>query len=159
MRRTLSAFLLVIPLIAAIAVTHAAAQNTYLYGTGNPTWGVNIPIENGFINVANGNVHIEIPIGSESQRGSLPLTESLVYDSRMWQIVSSGTAYGFQSTGGWSLSGTAFSAGDLQYSYPNETVPCSGSSGSQGYLERLIRSIQEYIACIPQTAQTATLEG
>ena len=138
MRRTLSAFLLVIPLIAAIAVTHAAAQNTYLYGTGNPTWGVNIPIENGFINVANGNVHIEIPIGSESQRGSLPLTESLVYDSRMWQIVSSGTAYGFQSTGGWSLSGTAFSAGDLQYSYPNETVPCSGSSGSQGYLETIM---------------------
>jgi YD repeat-containing protein len=138
MRRILSIFLLITPLLATLAVTRADAQNNYLYGTGNPTWSVNIPIENGFINVANGNVHIEIPIGNEPQRGSLPLTETLVYDSRMWQIVSSGSSYSFQSEGGWSIGGTAYNgAWSDPKTFVNESVQCSGSGGSQGYLEAI----------------------
>jgi YD repeat-containing protein len=135
MRRTLFVFLLIIPLVAAIAGTHAAAQNNYLYGTGNPTWGVNIPIEDGFINVANGNVHIEIPIGSEPQRGSTPLTESVIYDSRIWQIVSSGPSYSFQSEGGWSFGGTAYGGQGLNLSYITNTAKCVNSSGSNVYTE------------------------
>jgi YD repeat-containing protein len=112
------------------------AQN-YLYGTGNPTWGINIPIENGFINVANGNVHMEIPIGSQPQRGSLPLTESLVYDSRIWQIVNTGSSYSFQpsSSNGWALGGSAIAGSAAEQSIVNESVSCSGSGGSQGYHE------------------------
>jgi len=124
-------------LLVAFANLPAVAQN-YLYGTGNPVWGINIPIENGFINVANGNVHMEIPIGNQPQRGSLPLNETVVYDSRIWQIVNSGTSYSFQpvSGGGWTLGGSAYTSGSLQANDPvNETVPCSGSSGSQGYME------------------------
>jgi YD repeat-containing protein len=135
MRRTLYVFLLIISLITAIAVTRADAQNNYLYGTGNPTWGVNIPIENGFINVANGNVHIEIPIGSEPQRGSTSLTESLIYDSRTWQIVSSGSSYSFQSEGGWSFGGTAYGGQGLNLSYITNTANCVNSSGSNVYSE------------------------
>src|SRR5579863_4097141 len=69
----------------------------YLYGLGSQSWGVNIPIENGFINVANGEIHIEIPLATHGQRGSLALKEALVYDSRIWQIVGSGS-YSFQPT-------------------------------------------------------------
>lgn len=75
----------------------AAAQN-YLYGTGNQTWGINIPVENGFINVANGEIHLEIPLATLPQRGNLSLDEELVYDSRIWQIIANGSSYSFQPT-------------------------------------------------------------
>jgi len=72
-------FLVSVQLMAlAICSSLTASAQNYLYGTGNPIWGINIPIENGFVNVANGNVHMEIPIGSEPQRGNLSLTQSLV---------------------------------------------------------------------------------
>lgn len=76
---------------------NAVAQN-YLYGTGSQTWGINIPVENGFINVANGQVHLEIPIATLPQRGSLPLQERLVYDSRIWQLVATGSTIQFEPT-------------------------------------------------------------
>lgn len=135
MRRALRVRML-LTLFAACTGLPAVAQN-YLYGTGNPVWGVNIPIENGFINVANGNVHMEIPVGSQPQRGGRPLTEAVVYDSRIWTIVNSGTTYSFQpaSGGGWSFGGSAYSGGNLQQNQVSESVSCSGSSGSQGYWE------------------------
>lgn len=135
MRRILRAGIQLI-LLAAFATLPVAAQN-YLYGTGNPTWGINIPIENGFINVANGNVHMEIPIGGQPQRGSLSLTESLVYDSRIWQIVNTGTSLSFQPTpgGGWTFGGTAYEGSlGAQPSLVSQSVPCNGG-GSQGYDE------------------------
>lgn len=73
------------------------AQN-YLYGTGNQSWGINLPIENGYINVANGEVHFELTLANLPQRGSLSLDEQLVYDSRIWQIIDNGSSYGFQPT-------------------------------------------------------------
>lgn len=123
--------------LALVAGLPVAAQN-YLYGTGNPVWGINIPIESGFINVANGNVHMEIPIGSQPQRGSIPLTETLVYDSRIWQIVNTGSSLSFQpvSTDGWALGGTAIAGSAATQSTVNESVPCNGG-GSQGYEEAI----------------------
>ena len=57
------------------------------------------PFELGFVNVANGNLHIEIPLASFPQRGSAPtLTYKLVYDSRIWQPVDTGSAYVWQPT-------------------------------------------------------------
>lgn len=134
MRRTLFILLVMIPLGNVSVVTCAYAQNDYIYGTGNPKWGVDIPIEDGFINVANGNVHIEIPIASEPQRGNMLYTESLVYDSRIWQIVNTGTSYGFQPNGGgWTFGGT-LNGGDVEDgNIVTNSVPCSGSGGSQTY--------------------------
>ena len=98
-------------LAAAVSNTAAPAQN-YLYGTGNPTWGVNIPIENGFINVANGQVHLEFSLATQPQRGSLLLNERLVYDSRIWQIIPTGSSNGFQPTNvPNSMAGWRFTAG------------------------------------------------
>jgi len=89
------AFFLPLIISFVIAQPYLFAQN-YLYGIGNQTWGINIPIENGFINVANGEVHIEIPLATLPQRGSLPLDERLVYDSRIWQIVPTESGYQFE---------------------------------------------------------------
>lgn len=96
MRRRLFALLCLV-LFAGSANICAVAQN-YLYGTGNQSWGINLPIENGFINVANGEIHLEIPIATLPQRGSIPLNERLVYDSRIWQLIGTGTTYDFEPT-------------------------------------------------------------
>jgi len=63
-------------LVLALCVSQSQLKlfgqdQNYLYGTGTQTWGVNIPIENGFINVANGEVHLELSLASTPQRGSL----------------------------------------------------------------------------------------
>jgi hypothetical protein len=71
--------------LALIAQSRAQAQN-YVYATGSPTSSTQIPIENGFINVNNGDIHIEIPLAVHQQRGRLQLNERLVYDSRIWKI-------------------------------------------------------------------------
>jgi RHS repeat-associated protein len=42
----------------------------------------------GFTNVANGNLHLEIPLASFPQRGSLTYNARLVYDSLIWKVVS-----------------------------------------------------------------------
>jgi RHS repeat-associated protein len=62
--------------------------------------------ENGSIIVNNGEIHMDIPLATHTQRGRIPLVESLEYDSRIWQIVP---AYSWQpsnvpnSMGGWRL--------------------------------------------------------
>ncbi len=54
---------------ALFLVRQLHAQN-YLFATGNPTFTTQIPIESGFINVNNGEIHIEIPLAQHTQRGS-----------------------------------------------------------------------------------------
>src|ERR1700749_4406192 len=96
--------------VALIAQVRAHAQN-YLYATGNPTFSAQIPIENGFINVNNGDIHIEIPLAVHQQRGRLTLNERLVYDSRIWKIALNPNTGGNwwqptnvpNSMGGWSF--------------------------------------------------------
>lgn len=68
------------------ALPKFAFGQAYLYDTGNPSYGINIPIENGFINVTNGNLHMEFHLANNPQRGELALDEKLVYDSHFWMI-------------------------------------------------------------------------
>lgn len=69
-----------------VFVTSANAQ--YTTSTGTPTFTTALPVEMGFTNVANGNLHLEIPIASFPQRGSLAYNARLVYDSLIWKISS-----------------------------------------------------------------------
>lgn len=62
------------------------AQN-YLTATGAPTYSAPEPVEYGFVETANGNLHLEIPLGSFPQRGGTePYVLRLVYDSHIWQV-------------------------------------------------------------------------
>jgi YD repeat-containing protein len=92
----------------------AFCQNdqSYLNDTGSPAYAVTIPVENGYIDVSNGNLHLEFPFASPPQRGAVSLTEKLVYDSRIWMFSPFGThgsyhwwpynVYGSDpSAGGW----------------------------------------------------------
>ncbi len=51
---------------------------------GIPPFSVNLPVENGWISAATGNLHLEIPMGSFPQRSGPPITLALVYDSAIW---------------------------------------------------------------------------
>jgi YD repeat-containing protein len=62
----------------------AAAQQNYLEQLGPPQAGTVIPVELGNINLTNGDLHLEVPLGSFAQRGKFTYEANLVYDSRIW---------------------------------------------------------------------------
>jgi RHS repeat-associated protein len=64
------------------------AEAQYTTAAGTPTFTTALPVEMGFTNVANGNLHIEIPLASFPQRGGLTYNARLVYDSLIWTIKS-----------------------------------------------------------------------
>lgn len=106
--RLLAQFLLlVIPIL--LALTGTGMAQGYLYGIGTPSYSTAFPIENGFINISNGNIHLEISLGNAlPQRGTLTAPNKLVYDGRIWKIVPDGSGnYSWQPTnvpnsqGGW----------------------------------------------------------
>jgi len=104
-----------------LATLQTATAQSYLTQIGVPPFTTALPIENGFINVANGNLHLSIPSGSFPERGSHPFVAGLVYDSRIWQVVS-GTSNSWQPTnagsqGGWRFvtSGDAGNASFTSY--------------------------------------------
>lgn len=72
----------------ALFSANTALCQDYVYAAGDPNFSVNIPVENGYINVANGNLHLEFSLSNLKQRGALQLDEKLVYDSRIWKIVA-----------------------------------------------------------------------
>src|SRR5690348_1714066 len=97
---------------------HPVAAQNYLTMTGTPSFSAPEPVEYGFTETANGNLHLEFPLGSFPQRGSKePYSLRLLYDSHIWQIYSgNGMSWGTTSSGnlietGWSY--TAATVGQL----------------------------------------------
>jgi hypothetical protein len=83
----------------------ACQAQTYLNATGVPTFSTLSTVENGFVNLGNGNLHLEIDLGTFPQRGKVRLTAKLVYDSRIWQVVN----------GAWQPSNVANSQGGWRF--------------------------------------------
>jgi len=95
--------------LMAAASDRAVAQN-YATMTGAPSFSAPEPVELGFVENANGNLHLEFPLGSFPQRGSSqPYSLRLVYDSHIWQIFTgSGSSWGSSGStiaNGWTYSG------------------------------------------------------
>ena len=89
-----------------------AKAQSYRNSIGVPAFSTQIPVENGFINAANGNLHLEIPLGSFPQRGGAPDKIVLMYDSDIWTWALSGNSWsptnvtntaGGGSWGGWRI--------------------------------------------------------
>jgi RHS repeat-associated protein len=77
---------LIVFLLFAI-ISQKVTQAQSLLGAGSPAYTTADPLPGGigFINVANGNAHIEIAIGtSYPQRGGSPYAAKVVYDSLQW---------------------------------------------------------------------------
>ncbi len=103
-------------LLCALALAFgslARAQVDYSLQTGAPTFTTPSPVEMGFANLANGNLHLEIPLGSFPQRGRIGFSARLVYDSLIWKVVSNGSSRWWSPTNvpnswsGWRLVTTA----------------------------------------------------
>src|SRR6266481_5468495 len=78
---------------------HINAQE-YLNSQGKPSFTTPQSVDNGFINLATGTLHIEIPMYSLPQRGKIPLNARMVYDSRIWSVFF-GQAWSPDSYAGW----------------------------------------------------------
>src|SRR5271165_3447658 len=66
-----------------------ARAQSYLTSSGMPTFSAPDPVELGFADTANGNLHLIIHLGSFPQRGtSKPEEVSFVYDSNIWSVQS-----------------------------------------------------------------------
>ena len=69
----------------------SSAQN-YLTSTGTPAFAAPEPAEYGFVDSSNGNLHLELPVGSYQQRGTnRPAQILLTYDAnKLWTIQTTG---------------------------------------------------------------------
>src|SRR5713226_1601683 len=118
-------------LLVWLGGTNVARAQSYIYGVGSPTFTEAENVELGFINLANGNLHLEIPLAAPPQRGSLGLTEKLIYDSRIWRTV--GGAWQptnvANSQGGWRFVTTA-DLGSVGYNYELEFCDPSGTANN-----------------------------
>ncbi len=94
-RRGCLAFVAILVVIGIVPAPICAQD--YLKQTGAPTFTTSQPVELGFVNVPNGNLHLEIPLGFFPQRGGRPFVAKLVYDSRIWRVVT-GTSSTWQPT-------------------------------------------------------------
>lgn len=118
---------------------HSRAQTPYLLKPGAPTFTSADPFELGYVNLANGVVHVEIPLAASPQRGGPGFTFKLVYDSNIWHIVNTGSALVWQPNnvpsdyqyGGWQGGGWRFVASST--SPPGFSTRATNCGGSNWY--------------------------
>ena len=98
------------------ALAGMASAQTLPDAGGIPTASSTFPVEHGFVNLANGALHLEIPVVNYSQRGNIQQPITIVYDSNIWKAnynSSLNSSYwapnaispaGNTTTGGWYVS-------------------------------------------------------
>jgi YD repeat-containing protein len=103
---------------------------------GTPTW----PFPQGFVNLSNGNFHIEIPIQTLKERNGGNLTEKLIYDSSfyyLWSPDGTGQVMDFMDEyggAGWRfvVSPSASALDSMSnVNYSATSVQCDGGSSAE----------------------------
>src|SRR5215467_8864394 len=80
-------YLFAVVLAVFLFASPSFGQQSFMDEPGIPAFTTSFPIEHGFINLANGNLHIEIPIASYPQRSNIEARHvRLVYDSWFWIV-------------------------------------------------------------------------
>ncbi|MGH9327590.1 MAG: hypothetical protein ACRD2B_13030 [Terriglobia bacterium] len=109
--------LLLFLLSAAFLLLAARAQSLYYaQAAGRPAFNTPESVEMGFTNLSNGDLHLEFPRASPSQRGAPTANVRLIYDSRIWEIVDNGTSQSWQPA---NLSDFGFSSGGWNWAAPD----------------------------------------
>ncbi len=114
----------------ALSSYAALGQNSqsYLNDIANPAYSITVPVENGYIDLSNGNLHLEFPLATHPQRGALRLNESLVYDSRIWMF----SPFGSNGSYHWwpyNVPGASQTSGGWRFVQGNETGAYSSTYG------------------------------
>jgi hypothetical protein len=129
-------FLLAVALPGLLFPTSAPAQG-YFQAFGLQPWSAPIPVTGGYMDAANGNLRIEIPIASIAERGHVPFVAKLVYDSHIWsEVTNSGSTswqpvnvVGFPTAwSGWRLVTSAGTGGGVNL--PIHTASCDEKEGN-----------------------------
>ncbi len=135
MTRKLKFLMLVVVSFVWLASPHKSCAQSYATDFGSYQWTTPIPVTGGYTDAANGNLHIEIPIASVPERGSVPFVAKLVYDSHIWQRAVVSGSSSWQPTnvpnswGGWRLITSAGTGGNVTYTVINGT--CTVIVGKQ----------------------------
>ncbi len=130
-RTVLLASLCLLGLLSSVCNPVLAQNNNYVLQTGIPVFTTAEPVELGFVNLANGNLHLEIPLTIIPERGRNKFTAALVYDSRFWHPNSNTNQQWVPGTGsdqgGWRLATTG-TGGTVNYSstYTSQVYYCAG---------------------------------
>jgi len=92
-----------------------------------PTFPTTIPVEMGYINPANGNLHLEIPLGSFTERGGHQVKFSYNYDSGFWYPNGhgAGSLWGGAPYPLAQLISTSNRHGSVDYVQQDQGTPCS----------------------------------
>jgi RHS repeat-associated protein len=129
-----------IVLIVALLLVHPAVGQSYSTSTGIPSFSTPQPVELGFVDASEGNLHLSIPIGSYQQRGaSQPENITLEYDSNFWQTIYTGSISvwvpnGANAGNGWYTSFPwVFSQIASQSSGCQTDIPWSDQNGTVHY--------------------------
>jgi RHS repeat-associated protein len=125
---------LFLAIAGTIVFGRAAVAQSAEYDAGAPTTAVTVPVERGFVNLVDGNLHIEIPFTSYKGRGALSTNLRMVYDSMIWHgaPAPSGSGNQWQPTNiiPTSMLGWRFVSSPQGFISPNETnasSPCSSA--------------------------------
>src|ERR1051325_7554670 len=109
--QSLGARILAAALLLSLGSIPRSAAQRYSTATGRPNLTAPEPVEMGFADTADGNLHLTIRLGSYPQRGSAqPEEVNLSYDSNIWRVTSSGSTFIWDpsnvssQTSGWNLS-------------------------------------------------------
>jgi len=73
---------------ALSAASMGQDPSNYSLQTGKPSFSTTEPFPGGYVNIANGNVHLDIALGNYPQRGGKTVAFSLAYNSRVWSLGS-----------------------------------------------------------------------
>jgi hypothetical protein len=121
----LAVAIVILGLITLGATRSNAQVIDALSDLGVPPFLTALPVESGWIGMANGNLHLEIPLASYPQRGRPPITLSLAYDSTIWAQCGGCLSAG----GGWSFRNSAVS-GTVTYNLKSATT-CSKDGSTE----------------------------
>jgi hypothetical protein len=115
------------------------AQSGYYFNiVGRPYDSVPEATELGFVDLATGDLHLEIPLGDAPQRGAMTTDVRLIYDGRIWETVNNGTSQSWQpvnlsyegfSSGGWNWTASDDAQGIGYYA----TLQCCNQNAYTAY--------------------------
>jgi YD repeat-containing protein len=114
--------------LIVISLAQRMSAQDYLQAVGAPVFTSAEPVELGFVNASNGNLHLEIPVASFPQRGLPPLSYKFVYDSRIW-VQSGGSAWVPNATSTSWLGWRFVTSADMGTINNNSTVKTCSTGG------------------------------
>jgi len=130
-------FHLILLLVVLLTARYSLSQVDLTTIIGAPEHAHTLPVRFGFVNLDNGNLHLEIPLYSQPFRGHPTQTVALVYDSMFWNYwpLTGGPEMLYPTDSGWTSGGVTSDAPPGAFGSPSSQIACSVLGGGlSGYI-------------------------